>query len=346
VLFRSRGVLFALAGLVVWIAVAVGLFRLELLLPLLDGALGATIAFAAMVGFQLTVTDRKRRQLRRAFALYLSGTVIDRMVASEKLPQLGGEERELTVFFSDVAGFTSISEGLSSEGLVKLMNTYLEAMTDIIEAHGGFVDKYIGDAIVAIFGAPLDDPHHALSAVRAALACRQHLDGMQDEFAVSQRVEARIGLNTGRMLVGNIGSSKRFNYTVMGDAVNLAARLEGVNKRYASSIMVSESTKVACGEGVMFREVDRVRVKGRDTPTGLYEPLGAGDSVSSTTRTKAEAYGLALGAYQAGRFKDAAAAFDALASLDPTAAAMARFAGDMAENPPPDWQGVTTLDSK
>ena len=341
-----RGLAVALGGLVVWAALATGLFRIELTLPLLDGVIGGAVAFAAMVGFQLTVTDRKRRQLRRAFALYLSGAVIDRMLASEKLPQLGGEERELTVLFSDVAGFTSISESLTPEGLVTLMNTYLAAMTEIIEAEGGFVDKYIGDAIVAIFGAPQDDADHALSAVRAALACRKCLAGMQHEFAVDQPVDARIGLNTGRMLVGNIGSKKRFNYTVMGDAVNLAARLESVNKRYASSRLVSESTMSACGEGILFREVDCVRVKGRGAPTKLYEPLGMVDDVSDDTRAKAEAYGLALGAYQAGRFQEAVAAFEALAPLDVTAAAMARFAAETAASPPTDWQGVTTLDSK
>ena len=152
--------------------------------------------------------------------------------------------RDVTVWFSDVAGFTGISEKLSPGELVALMNEYLTAMTDIVEAHGGFVDKYIGDAIVAVFGAPHDDPDHALSAVRAALACQAKLSELNRDAVAfkGHRLACRIGINTGAMLVGNIGSRRRFNYTVMGDAANLASRLEGVNKMYGTRILASAAT--------------------------------------------------------------------------------------------------------
>jgi class 3 adenylate cyclase len=341
-----RGGLIVVAGAIVWAIIATLVYRDGTLLPLLDGPIAAAIAFGGMLGIRLTVVDRRRQMLRRAFALYLSTKVIDRMLAGDKLPSLGGEKRVVTLFFSDVAGFTGISEELGPEGLVTLMNTYLAAMTDIIEAHDGFVDKYIGDAIVAVFGAPHDDEAHALSAVGAALACRAKLASMQGEFATERRVDARIGLNTGEVLVGNIGSERRFNYTVMGDPVNVAARLEAVNKQYGTSVLVSETTAAACGDAILFRELDRVRVKGREAPTSLFEPLAEVETADPAARARADAYASALALYRAGQFDQSAADLDDLAAYDPPAAILAARARAYAADPPPDWDGVTTLESK
>src|SRR5262249_44231649 len=180
----------------------------------------------------------------KSFALYLAPAVIAKMMTSSKPPALGGESRVVTLYFSDVAGFSTFSEKMTPSELVDLMNEYLTAMTDIIQEHGGFVDKYIGDAIAAVFGAPLDDPDHATNAVRASLRCRARLEELNASASAFRgyKLGQRIGLNTGEALVGNIGSRQRFNYTVMGDAVNLASRLEGANKYFASTIMAGQAT--------------------------------------------------------------------------------------------------------
>ena len=156
------------------------------------------------------------------------------------------------------------------------MNRYLGAMTDVVEAHGGFVDKYIGDGILAVFGAPLADAAHARNAVSAALACQRALDelDLHDLLPSAKRLVARIGINTGEVLVGNIGSPRRFNYTVMGDAVNLASRLEGANKQHGTRILISETTASALTDAFELREIDTITVKGREQPVRVYEPIG------------------------------------------------------------------------
>ncbi len=223
-------------------------------------------------------------------------------------------------------------------------------MSDIVEAHGGFVDKYIGDAIVAVFGAPHEDPDHALNAVRSALACRQRLGAMQAELGLpnGSTLNARIGLNTGQILVGNIGSHRRFNYTVMGDAVNLASRLEGVNKAYGSQIIASGETVAACGDAIVFRELDSVQVVGRESPVAIFEALAAAADCPAQSRSLATAYGAALAAYRQRRFAQAEAAFEDLAQAGDVAARTlaGRARALTLEPPPPDWRGVTALDSK
>jgi len=230
-----RASLAILGGALIWLIAAIAIFRSGLVLPLFDPMIASALTFAILLGYRFAVSDKDKRRLRHAFALYLAPALVDRMLEYGEAPELGGESRELTVFFSDIEGFTSVSEQLTPEQLVAGLNIYLSEMTDIIEHHGGFVDKYIGDAIVAVFGAPLEDADHAHSGVAAALACRDRLAEMPSVFSDRPDLilRARIGLNSGDMLVGNMGSRRRFNYTVMGDAVNLAARLEGANKVFA-----------------------------------------------------------------------------------------------------------------
>jgi len=243
-------------------------------MPWLSLAAAMTATAAATVAYRFAVSDRDRRLIAKLFSLYLPPVVVDRMVAGGRMPALGGEEREVTVLFSDIAGFTAISESCDAATLVQGLNTYFSTMTDIIEAHGGFVDKYIGDAIVAVFGAPVDEPRHAEQAMLAALEMQAALRADPQRFSVAgHMLKTRIGLNTGRVLIGNIGSPRRFNYTAMGDAVNLASRLEGANKAYGTSILVSEDTMQAAGAAIVARRVDIVRVVGRAQPVRLYEPL-------------------------------------------------------------------------
>src|SRR5262249_13935651 len=185
------------------------------------------------------------------------------------------EMRNVTIYFSDIADFSSIAEKIPPTELVAAMNEYLSAMTDVIEAHGGFVDKYFGDAIVAVFGAPLDDKEHATNAGRAALRCAPPLATLDRVTAAfGGAVRQRIGLNSGEALVGNIGSRRRFNYTVMGDVVNLASRLEGSNKLYDTTIIASEATVTLTGRTFVWRELDAIRVKGRRQAVRIFEPLG------------------------------------------------------------------------
>jgi adenylate cyclase len=337
-----------LVAIALWTALATSTFAYGLVLPLLTVPPAAGLALAALLGYRFAVTDRARRLLRSSFALYLAPAVIDRMVKAERLPELGGEIKTVTVLFSDLAGFTSLSEQLSAAALVELMNEYLTAMTDIIEAEGGFVGRYIGDAIDSVFGAPVDDAQHALHAVRAALACDRRLGELNREAAFGgHQLRARIGLNAGEALVGNIGSRKRFNYTVMGDTVNLASRLEGANKIYGTAILVSESVRQAAGDEIAWREIDRVRVVGRDTPVALFEPLGLASEIAAERRALAEAFAASLAAYRAGRFADAAAMFDVLAADDPPSRVVAARARQYAAVPPPEpWEAVTSLETK
>src|SRR6266404_4318116 len=306
---------------VLWTGCAVAAFRHELVIPLFTPPLAAGLSLAVQLGYRFAVSDRDRRLLRSSFGLYLAPALIDRMTASERLPELGGEMRAVTVLFSDLAGFSQLSEGLSPTALVELMNSYLTAMTDIIEAGGGYVDKYIGDAIVAIFGAPVDDPAHAARAVQAALACRERLEVMNagEPAFFGRRLSIRIGLNTGEALVGNIGSRRRFNYTAMGDTVNLASRLEGANKFYGTTILASDTVRRDAGEAFSWREVDLVRVAGRDRPVRLFVPEAKGAGTEGMQTGFAEA----LSSYRAGRFEEALARFAALADRDAISAAFA-----------------------
>ncbi|MBL8654647.1 MAG: CHASE2 domain-containing protein, partial [Alphaproteobacteria bacterium] len=337
---------FALLGIAaIWTALATLALQGGVVLPWLDGLAAALAASALLAGYRFAIADKDKRFLRRSFALYLAPAVIDKLVAGDKPPQLGGEEREVSVFFSDVAGFTALSEGLTPAELVATMNVYLSAMTEIVEANGGFVDKYIGDAIVAVFGAPLDDPHHARNAVTAALQCQAKLAALNADPAQpfkGKRLGARIGINTGRALVGNIGSTRRFNYTVMGDTVNLASRLEGANKYFGSAIMVSDATRSACGEAdISWRELDRVRVKGRAAPVAIHEPL------AQTQNEFAELYARALTLYRGRDFAGAKSVLSSIASRDPAAASfLARIDEALADPPGADWDAVPTLDGK
>lgn len=351
--FASAG-LVLLLGFLVWTGVAIGGFADAQVLPLLRPLASAAVAFAVLLGYRFTVADKDERYIRQAFSLYLPAPVVDRMVAEGRAPTLGGETRELTVWFSDIADFTSWSEHMPPAQLVQFLNDYLSEMTDILDRHGGFVDKYIGDAILAVFGAPVDDPDHALHAVEAALACQHRLDEMGREVSrtIGRPLVARIGINSGQALVGNIGSRRRFNYTVMGDAVNLASRLEGANKSYGTDILVSDTTMAGCADRIKFREIDLVRVVGRSTPVRIFEPLGLACAEEPTPERmerdrRLARFATALDAFRSRRFAAAAEAFAMLAEVDAVAAHYADRARALAESPPEeDWDGITNLTEK
>lgn len=327
---------------------AVSVFIKSLALPVFEPTFAGAAALAMTVGYRFVVADKEERFLRKSFALYLAPQVIESMLASAKMPALGGEMRTVTVFFSDVAGFSSIAEKLTPAELVALMNEYLSAMTDIIEKHGGYIDKYIGDSIVAVFGAPVSDPSHASNAVRASLQCRARLGELNAGGAFhGYSLAHRIGLNSGEALVGNIGSKRRFNYTVMSDAVNVASRLEGANKYFGTSIMASEMTVAQTGDTFAWRELDAIRVKGRAEPVNVYEPLAEAGHESEEQSRNASTYAEGLAQWRTRKFEHAAASFDRIATQDPPSAIFARRARELAAHPPPpDWEPVHTLEGK
>ena len=331
-----------------WTAAAALAFRNAVALPLIEPILASVITLAVTIGYRFVVTDRSKRLLRQSFALYLAPAVIEKMVSANKLPVLGGETRTVTVYFSDIADFSSLSESVSPANLVAAMNEYLTAMTEIIQQHGGFIDKYIGDAIVAVFGAPLDDPDHAGNAVKSALRCRARLGELDRVHSIFGRaVRQRIGINTGEALVGNIGSTQQFNYTVMGDTVNLAARLEGANRFYGTTIVTSEMTASAAGPLFVWRELDSVRVKGRTQVVRIFEPLAFASEVSTDQTSCANAYADALAAYRARDFNRAASQFSLCSATDPPSAYFSKRAAALSQSPPgPDWDPINILDEK
>lgn len=321
---------------------------LDLALPL--GALGITFASAATVEY--LTEGRQRRQLRAAFDKYMAPDVVDEIMKNPEQIRLGGEKKELTVLFSDVAGFTSISEKLDPEALVILLNKYLSAMTDIILKHRGNVNKYLGDGIMAIFGAPRGEPHHASLACFAALDSQTELAKLREEWKREgyPEMSARIGINSGPLVVGNMGSQKRLEYTVMGDSVNLASRLEGANKYYDTLILLGPRTYELARQDIEAREVDLMRVKGKHEPVVVYELLARKGALPSHKQLVVGTYLEGLRAYKNRDFKLAVTKFEAALQLDPkdgpTRVYLARAQEFLANPPAADWDGVYELKSK
>lgn len=264
------------AGILAWIALATVLFRNLIVVSLFDPIAAAVAASVIMVGYRFAVVDQARRQVLETLSYYLPSAALDRLIKSDRLPELGGESREVTIFMSDIAGFTKACEGLTAAQIVRAMNQYFDAASEVIEENGGCVCMYIGDAIVAVFGAPLDDSRHAEHAVTAALALRERLELFGPKLGLQRdrQLRVRTGIATGPVVIGNIGSSRRFNYTVMGNTVNLAARLESANKHFGTDILISDTTAAQLDSTIAVRPIERVRVQGRDMPVELYQPIG------------------------------------------------------------------------
>ncbi|MBI4517219.1 MAG: adenylate/guanylate cyclase domain-containing protein [Deltaproteobacteria bacterium] len=330
-----------------WLFEAHGL-PLSLLYPLL--AIGLT--YTAIVVQHYAVAERGRRQIRNAFEMYLTPAVARLVSQKPEMLSLGGETRELTVLFSDVRGFTTISEQLQDQpqALTALLNEFLGAMTDVIFAHGGTLDKYVGDEIMALWGAPVPQPDHAARACQAALDMIARLAVLNQQW--TQRgwpaLDIGVGINSGPMVVGNMGSRRRLSYTVIGDNVNLGARLEGLNKLYGSHIVASESTIAASG-GLVVRELDLVRVKGKLQGVRIYEVLGAA-AERVRWQPLITRFESGLRAYREQRWQEAAAAFSAVLEERPGDGPARLYLGRaraMVESPPPpDWDGVTVMEVK
>src|SRR5688500_2616752 len=235
--------------------------------------LASSISLCGGVGYQYFVEGREKRKMKRLFGQYVSKDVYEQLVANPELARLGGQRREMTVLFSDIRGFTTVSERGQPEEIVGMLNEYFTRMVDIVVAHKGTLDKFVGDMVMALFGAPLDDPDHAQHAVDAALAMIRELDVLNRKWETDGRpaLDIGIGISTGPMMAGNIGSEAIMSYTVIGDSVNLGARLESLNKEYGTRIIISEATRAALPDRYLLRPLGNVVVKGKTKPVAIFE---------------------------------------------------------------------------
>ncbi len=300
-------------------------------------------ALAGAVVLNYATEGRKKAFIKKAFRHYLSPAVIERILEDPSQLKLGGERKELSIFFSDLEGFSTISEKLDPESLTKLLNLVLSDMTDIILDEGGTLDKYEGDAIIAFWNAPLDQPDHAERACRAALRCQQKIRERHDKYGrlAGGPIRMRIGINTGAVVVGNMGSARRFDYTVLGDAANLASRLEGANKFFGTKTMVSGQTWAKTSGKFSGRKLGFIRVVGRGAPVQVFEPAG----FEAEADEHHQRFDHALACCLEKKWGEALELFESL-SDDPVARVYANHLHDILGNPGRDWDGIWNLERK
>jgi adenylate cyclase len=355
------GYLLELIGFL-WIAVltagmlslSVALFSHQgLVLNVTSALLAIAGGYAASTVYHLVSERRQRLLIKSMFSTYVSPSVVDELVANPQKLALGGKREELTVLFSDIEGFTTMSQGMQPEEIVTLLNEYLSGMSAVIFRHVGTLDKYEGDAVMAFWGAPVPQADHALRACRAALDMQEAAARLNGEWKEKGRphLRTRIGVNTGTMVVGNLGGEGKFDYTVIGDSVNLASRLEGANKEYGTHIMVSERTYDAVRAEIIGRQVDRIAVMGRSEPVVAYELLGLrGMPEAEALEEFVRAYSEGLAAYFSRSWPSSLAHFDRALQLrpddGPARIHRERVRHYIQHPPPPEWDGVFVLHSK
>jgi adenylate cyclase len=344
---------FASAALL--LAAGILLFRLTgVYFGILGTLLAIVIAVIAREIISYAGSEREKRFYRKAFATYTSEAVADQIAANPSLLQLGGTKRRMSAIFTDIRGFSTISEKLGPEELVTLLNRYLTVMSDVVLDNEGTIDKYEGDAIIAFFGAPLEQKDHALRACFSAVRMKR-LEAELNKAVMEDRITpapllTRIGINSGDMVAGNMGTDKKMNYTIMGDAVNLAARLEGVNKQYGTWILASEDTVNETGGRLLTRRLDRVRVVGKSEPVRLYELVDIRDEASGESRKLVEVFHQALDCFEARDWKQAAEGFRETLSAQsgdgPSKKYLDRCEAFFKEPPADNWDGVYNLTEK
>ncbi len=311
-------------------------------LPVTGAMLSVLMVYAGLGGYAYLAEQKQRRETRRAFSMYVSEEVVNAIMAHPEGLKLGGERRELTLLFTDLAGFTNFSEQLGPEQVAQLLNEHFSRATAIIKQHGGTVNRFIGDAIMAFWGAPLADENHAINACRAARDMQLDMKGLRESLIARglPAVNMRVGLHTGVAVVGNLGAADRFDYTAIGDNVNLAARLEGVNKLYGTEILLSGTTAKLIGDRLPLRLVDRVIVKGKTEAVEIYTICENAAVIALSGRACAE--------YRAQQWDASEASWRELLAIDPADSVAAmyleRIAGLRLEPPPPDWGGEIALE--
>lgn len=311
--------------------------------------LSLTLAYLSGEAYRNLVVEKRSRYLRKAFSTYVSSQLVSEILKDPDKLKLGGEKRTVTVLFSDIRGFTTLSERMPPEELVKLLNEYLSPMTSIVLNEEGMLDKYIGDAIMAVFNAPIEIPDHPRRACASAIRMISKLEELNAKWGALgyPRIDIGIGINTGEAVVGNMGAELRFDYTAIGDTVNLASRLEGMNKLYGTSVLASEFTHAFVKNEFLFRELDLVRVKGKEKPIVMHELMGAkGDQPKEALRDR---FLNAMALYRARRFEEAALAFKSIhdeTSDGPSMLYLKRCEEYKASPPSADWDGVFVAKTK
>ena len=309
------------------------------------------VTYAGIISYRFFFEEQEKKKVRGAFQQYVPPGLISQLLERPELLRLGGEEKPLTAMFTDIRGFTTLSEGLSATALVERLNEYFSEMTEILFHNWGTLDKYIGDAIMAFWGAPYPQTDHATRACRAALQMADKLQELQIRWAEQglPQINIGVGINTGPMVVGNMGSSRRFNFTIMGDNVNLASRLEGINKQFGTRLIISESTYAEVRQEMLARELDLIRVKGKMKPVRIFELLGTIDQ-EERFRDLIERFQNGLAAYRSGNWDKACEVYkDLLAKYPhdaPTRILLDRCRCLYEQPPEGEWDGVFVMKTK
>ena len=347
-----KGALFAMGLFVVHIVGGQWLFShaalwVNMVYPLVT----LVLLFTSFTIYHYLTEERERKKIRGAFSHYVTSSVVNEMLKDPEKLKLGGAKRDLSVLFSDIRGFTTISEGMTAEDLVHLLNEYLTVMTDIVFKYEGTLDKYMGDALMAIYGAPLDQHDHPRRACHSAIEMMEGLKKLNEKWIREGKtpLDIGIGINTGMMMVGNMGSEQLFDYTVLGDAVNLSSRLEGANKTYQTNILISEFTYERVKQDFTCMELDSVRVKGKRLPVKIYQLVGERD-LAEAQKEAIEYFHRGLELYKKQQWDEAIALFQNVTAIDPGIRAAGLYIQRSLElkisPPPPDWDGVFTMKTK
>lgn len=321
-------------------------FRAGTVLPIALMLGAGLLSYAVIYAYRFVVESKEKRWIKNAFRHFLAPVLVDQLIDDPSVLALGGEERNVTVFFTDLAGFTLLSEKMrdTPDRLVRILNQYLTVISDIVERRGGYIDKYIGDSVMAIWGVPIDDPLAGRHAVDAALDCQPALQSFNAMLAADypdvEPLHTRIGINSGTVIAGNMGSHSRLNYTVAGDAVNIGARLEEANKTYGTQILVGEDVVAALGDDYVTRCIDFLAVRGRMRPIRVYEVLGRAGEVSDPLIGLVDRFDRAFALYQSRQFEAAADIFSVDAESDRVARIFVLRCEQFIDNPPDeDWDG-------
>lgn len=347
--FRIRiSTMISIVFILFYIFSSIFLFSRGIILNLVYIPLSIVLTYFTMLAFFYSKEKKARKELKNAFSKYVSPAVVDEILENPETLKLGGIKKEITVFFSDIRSFTTISEKLSPEKLVHLLNEYLTAMTDIIMKHEGVVDKFIGDAIMAFWGAPLKQPDHAEKACLTSLDMIKSLECLNKKWQKEGFPEIRIGigLNSGDAVIGNMGSYDRFDYTAMGDNINLGSRLESITKQYGVNIVISQATKDKIkNKGFITRKLDLVKVKGKNKPITIYELVCKEGDVLPEIKNKIEEYEKGLELYLQKKWKLAISCFKEVGDF--ASKEFLKRCEEFIKNPPEkDWDGVWVMKSK
>ena len=352
---RSRarsGALLAFSLWFGWVLAAFLAFDRGWILDIVWPTLLIIFAYAALLLERWISTERERRKIRSAFSQYVSVSVVEAIMKNIDRLKLGGDRRMMSVLFSDIRGFTSLSEDMAPEALVELLNNYLDKMTDIVFEEGGVLDKYIGDAVMAFWNAPFDQSDHAMRSVRTAIRMQNRLEEMNREgsFAKGIQLKIGIGINTGDMIVGNIGGERRYDYTVIGDSVNLASRTEGLCKEYGVGIIITKHTRDELDETIVTRQLDTVAVKGKKEPVAIYEVMGLVSNVDDARQKLATEFDKAMEQYFERNFEEAARLCEQILLVwpeDMPAKHLKNRCEIYQTTPPPvDWNGAWVMTKK